>query len=64
MNKEFKIVLSGHAKSSRCKCINCYFGITDIFNSNLLNNKAKSVDEDIAFREVSSEKFEKGNLIL
>jgi hypothetical protein len=64
MKKEFKVVLSGHVKNNRCKCINCYFGIVDVFHSNLLNNKAKSNDEEIAFREVSSEKFEKGNLIL
>ena len=59
MNKEFKIVLSGHTKSSRCKCINCYFGIVDIFHSNLLNNKAESNDEEVTFREVLSGKVEK-----
>lgn len=59
MNKEFKVVLSGHNKSSRCKCLNCYYGIVDIFNGNSLNNKAESNDEEITFREVLSEKFEK-----
>ena len=59
MKKEFKVVLSGHTKSSRCKCINCYYGIVDIFHGNLLNNKTESNDEEIAFKEVLSGKFEK-----
>lgn len=59
MNNNFRIVLSGHSKSSRCKCINCYYGIVDIFHFNLLNNKTESDNKEIIFREVLSEKFEK-----
>lgn len=64
MNKDFKVVLSGHTKSSRCKCINCYYGIVDVFNYHLLNNKTESNDEEITFKEVLSGKFDKQNLIL
>lgn len=61
-NKEYKIVLSNHSKSNNCKCINCYYDIVDIFKSYDFNNKIQ--EEKISFREVVSENFSKGQLVL
>jgi hypothetical protein len=62
MNNNFKIVLSGHSMSNRCKCINCHYNIVDIYsNRNISIKKQKEVITP-EFRQVIKEKFSKGKL--
>lgn len=62
MNNNFKIVLSGHSKSNRCKCINCHYDIGNIYSNNSISNKIKKEIITPEFRQVIKENFSKGKL--
>lgn len=60
MNNNFRIVLSGHSKSNRCKCINCHYNIIDIYTNGNINNEKQKEIITPEFRQVIKEKFSKG----
>lgn len=60
MSNNYKVVLSGHSKSNRCKCINCHYDITNIYKGNNISNKAKKEIITPEFRQVIEENFLKG----
>ena len=60
MNNNFKIVLSGHASSHRCKCINCHYDIGNIYMGGSVNKKNKKEIITSEFRQVIKENFSKG----
>lgn len=62
MNNNFKIVLSGHGRSNRCKCINYYYDINAIYNGSNIVSKVKKEIITPEFRQVIQENFSKGKL--
>jgi hypothetical protein len=65
MNHNNKEVISGvfHRKS-RCNCINCSYGIIDIFSNNTSSSDVKKEIETPVYKTIITGSFSKGEIIL